>query len=199
MTQQRSDHVGQAIRWSALSLGWALLVGATSLAAGVAAGSVALVGFGADSIVDGSVSAMLVWRFRVERSGARDTELVERRATRIVGAILVLIGLYLIASAVTELASHSVPDRSTIGIFLSAASALVLPVLATAKLRLAGPLDSSALRADGILSLAGAALASATLASLLLDASLGWWWSDAVAALAIAATLLREGVRAARA
>jgi divalent metal cation (Fe/Co/Zn/Cd) transporter len=76
---------------------------------------------------------------------------------------------------------------------------LVLPVLARAKLRLAGPLQSSALRGDGILSLAGAALASATLASLLLDASLGWWWSDAVAALVIAATLLGEGLRTARA
>jgi putative Mn2+ efflux pump MntP len=71
---------------------------------------------------------------------------------------------------------------------------LVLPVLARAKLRLAGPLQSSALRGDGILSLAGAALASATLASLLLDASLGWWWSDAVAALVIAATLLGEAL-----
>jgi divalent metal cation (Fe/Co/Zn/Cd) transporter len=78
---------------------------------------------------------------------------------------------------------------------LTAASVVVLPVLAQAKLRLAGALQSSALRGDGVLSLAGAALAGVTLASLALNSGLGWWWSDAVAGLLIAAFLLREGWR----
>ena len=195
MTPHRPHYVSEAIRWCALSVGWATVAGGTSLAAGAAAGSVALVGFGADSIVDGSASAVLVWRFGRERSGATGTEVIERRANRIVGAILILIGLYLTASAIAELANHSAPDRSTLGLVLTAASVLVLPVLARAKLNLARPLESSALREDGVLSLAGAALAAATLLSLLLNASFGWWWSDAVAALMISATLIREGLR----
>jgi divalent metal cation (Fe/Co/Zn/Cd) transporter len=86
-----------------------------------------------------------------------------------VGAILIIIGAYLIVSAITELANHSAPDRSTVGVVLTTASVLVLPVLGTAKLRLARTLQSSALRGDGVLSVAGAALAGTTLTGMLLD------------------------------
>jgi divalent metal cation (Fe/Co/Zn/Cd) transporter len=191
----RDRHLSEAIRWCALSVAWAMIVGVAALVAGFAAGVIALVGFGADSIVDGSASAVLVWRFRHERSTRRASDLVERRAARVVGAVLVVIGLYVSVSAVTALAGHSEPERSTAGVVLSAASILVLSVLARAKLRLAGLLSSPALRGDGVLSLAGAALATVTLASLVLTAAFGWWWSDAVAALAIALVLLREGGR----
>jgi divalent metal cation (Fe/Co/Zn/Cd) transporter len=157
------------------------------------AGSVALVGFGADSIVDGSASAVLVWRFSVERSGASNADVVERRAARLVGAIIVLIGFYLAPAAVGGLANHSHPESTAVGAALTAASVFVLPVLARAKLGLATQLSSSALHGDGVLSLAGAFLAAATLISLLVDSSFGWWWADAAAALLIAGTLLREG------
>jgi divalent metal cation (Fe/Co/Zn/Cd) transporter len=169
------------------------MAGATALIAGLVAGSVALIGFGADSIVDGSASAVLVWRFSAERSGAGHAHVVERRAARLVGAILVVIGLYLTVAAVVALASHSHPQSTVVGAALTAASVLVLPVLARAKLRLAKQLGSSALRGDGVLSFAGAVLAAATLLSLLADSAFGWWWADAVAALLIAGTLLREG------
>lgn len=119
--------------------------------------------------------------------------MIERRAARVVGGILVLIGLYLAVAAVVALTNHSHPQRTVVGIALTAASLLVLPVLARAKLRLAGQLGSSALRGDGVLSLAGAALAGATLAGLLAESAFGWWWADALAALVIAGTLLREG------
>ena len=191
----RDRHLSQAVRWCALSVAWATVVGVTALVAGFAAGAIALVGFGADSITDGSASAVLVWRFRHERSVSRDLDLVERRAARAVGAVLVVIGVYVSVSAVAALAGHSVPLRSTVGVVLTAASILVLPVLARAKLRLARLLGSSALRGDGVLSLAGAALAAVAFASLALNAAFGWWWSDAAAALAIAAVLLREGGR----
>jgi divalent metal cation (Fe/Co/Zn/Cd) transporter len=176
-----------------LSVGWAAVAGAAALTAGVVAGSIALIGFGADSIVDGSASAVLVWRFSAEKSAASKAEAVERRAARLVGAILVLIGLYLIVAAAFALANHSVPETTGVGIALTAASVLVLPILARAKLQLAKPLASSALHGDGVLSLAGAALAAATLVSLLVNSAFGWWWADAVAALVIAGTLLREG------
>ncbi|HET7048209.1 MAG TPA: cation transporter [Solirubrobacteraceae bacterium] len=180
--------------WCALSVAWAGVVGATALIAGLVVGSFALVGFGADSIVDGSASAVLVWRFSAERTGAGSADIVERRAARVVGGILVVIGVYLAVAAVVALASHSHPEHTAVGVALTGASVLVLPVLARAKLRLAQQLRSSALRGDGVLSLAGAALAAATLVSLVVESALGWWWADAVAALLIAGTLLREGL-----
>lgn len=190
---QRDQHVLEAVRWCAVSVGWAAVVGVVAVVAGFAAGSIALVGFGADSITDGSASAVLVWRFRHERSRPSRVEPVERRAAQAVGVILIVIGVYVSVSAIAALAGHSAPGRSTAGLALTAASVLVLPVLARAKLRLAALLQSLALRGDGILSLAGAALAAVTLASLAFDAGLGWWWSDGVAALTIAAVLVREG------
>ena len=193
------EFVSEAIRWCALSVAWAAVAGASAVVVGLEAGSVALVGFGADSITDGLASGVLVWRFRRERSGERDVHLVEHRAAQAVGAILILIALYVSASAVAALAEHSAPDRSTAGLVLTAASILVLPVLARAKLRLSGSLHSRALRGDGVLSLAGAVLAGITLASLALNAALGWWWSDSIAALVIAALLLREGWRTTKA
>jgi divalent metal cation (Fe/Co/Zn/Cd) transporter len=187
-----------ATRWSVLSLLWASLVGATALVAGLAVSSVALVGFGANSILDGSASAVLVWRFRHERLSTAEVDAVERRAALVVGTAMSGVALYLIISAISALATHSVPDRSVVGIVLTAASVCVFPVLARAKLRLAAALQSRALRGDGVLSLAGAVLAAATLTSLVLDAAFDWWWADAVAALLISAMLLAEGMRTIR-
>ena len=184
-----------AIYWSAISLAWAGFVGVTSVIAGLAASSVALVGFGANSMLDGSASAVLVARFRHEHLGRGDADPVERRAGYAVGAAMIGVALYLTASAIAALASASKPETSTIGIVLTTASVVVFPVLARAKLRLAGPLASTALRGDGVLSLAGAILAAATLSSLALESAFGWWWADAVAGLLIAAILLVEGTR----
>lgn len=191
------EHVSQAIRWCGVSVAWAAIVGATAVIAGLGAGAIVLVGFGADSITDGLASAVLVWRFGHERAGHDNVELIEFRAARAIGAILIAIGGSLSISAIAALAAHSTPDRSPVGLALATASVLVLPVLAQAKLRLADALQSTALRGDGILSLAGAVLAAVTLASLVLDAALRWWWSDAVAALLIATFLVREGWRTA--
>jgi divalent metal cation (Fe/Co/Zn/Cd) transporter len=193
----RDRQLAEATRWCALSVAWAAVVGVSAVVAGLAAAAIALIGFGADSITDGLASAVLVWRFHYERSGKPGVHLVERRAARAVGVILIVIAVYVAASAIAALAGHAGPESSTLGIALTGASVLVLPVLGRAKLRLAHPLDSSGLRGDAILSLAGAALAGVTLASLAVDSALGWWWSDAVAALLIAGFMLREGWRTA--
>jgi divalent metal cation (Fe/Co/Zn/Cd) transporter len=195
---RRDPQLTEAIRWCGLSVGWAALAGISAVVAGFAAGSIALVAFGADSITDGSASAVLIWRFHRERVAAHELERIERRAAQAVGAILILVGIYAGTSAIVGMAEHARPGRSAVGLTLAAASVLALPVLARAKLRLAGSLESPALRGDGILSLAGAALAAVTLASLALNAALGWWWSDAVAALIIAGVLLREGWKTSR-
>jgi divalent metal cation (Fe/Co/Zn/Cd) transporter len=194
---QRDRQVSLAIRWCVASVVWSAIVGVVAVVAGFRASATALVGFGAASITDGLASAVLVWRFDTERAGRYDVERIEHRAARTVGAILIAIGLYVSLSAIAALARHPPPDHSRVGLALTAASVLVLPLLARAKLRLAAFLQSSALRADGLLSVAGAALASVTLASLALNSELGLWWSDAVAALLIAAFLLRAGWRTA--
>ena len=189
----RADNVTSAIRWSATAVAWSTVAGVVGLVAGLAAGAIALVGFGADSLVDGLASVVLLWSFGQERAGHPELHIVERRVTQVVGSILIVIGLYVGVSAIVDLAGQSKPSGTTAGVILTAVSIVVLPLLARAKLRLAAALDNPALRADGVLSLAGAALAAVTLIALGLDSAFGWWWSDAVAALAIAATLLREG------
>lgn len=113
-----------AIRWCAASVAWAATVGATAVLAGFAAGAIALVGFGADSITDGLASAVLVWRFGHEKAGQHSVERVGQRAARAVGAILIAIGLYVSATAIAALAGHSAPDQSTVGLALTAASVL---------------------------------------------------------------------------
>lgn len=189
----RHEKIVAAISWSALSVAWALLVAVMSLAAGFAANSTALVGFGLSSLVDGIASTILVRRFRHERLDLKPSDELERRAAQGIGVILLLIGVYLSIRAVMALADESRPDASSLGIVLTSASVIVLPVLAMAKLRLAGPLGSQALRADGVLSAAGALLAAATLCALALEVVLDLWWADSIAALLIAAILLREG------
>lgn len=149
---ERSSQVAQAVWWCGLSVAWAAVAGATSLIAGLVAGSLALVGFGADSLVDGSASAVLVWRFNAESSRADQAEKVERQATRAVGLILMLIAFYLTVAAILALANRSHPDTTLVGVVLSAASVLVLPILGAAKLRLARSLGSSALHGDSVLS-----------------------------------------------
>jgi divalent metal cation (Fe/Co/Zn/Cd) transporter len=182
------------VRWCTASVTWSSLVGVAALAAGFAAGSTALVGFGLDSLVDGGASVALIWRLRHELHGERTGEEVERRAARIVGALLGVIALYLIARAVVSLAEHSAPSSTTVGLVLTAASIVALPILGLNKLRLSRTLASQALRADGVLSVAGAALAGAALAGIELSTVLGVWWADSVAALLIALVLARESL-----
>jgi divalent metal cation (Fe/Co/Zn/Cd) transporter len=191
-TPARHDYVVAAIRWCALSVGWALLVGVTSVVAGLAINSTALSGFGLNALVDGTASSILVWRFRHERLGLGPSTELERRAGQAIGVILLLIALALGVRASIALAERSGPAPSVFGALLTGASMLVLPFLARAKLRLGRHLQSQALRADGVLSAAGAVLATATVIGLVLNTTLDWWWADSVAALLIAAALLRE-------
>jgi divalent metal cation (Fe/Co/Zn/Cd) transporter len=108
---------------------------------------------------------------------------------------MIAVAFYVAARAAGALVDHSESSTPSVGIVLTAASVLVLPVLARVKLRLAAGLRSPGLRGDGVLSLAGGILAAATVLSLVLDTALDWWWADAVAALLISAMLLLEGTR----
>ena len=192
--RSRASLVRLAIMVCSLSVVWAVLAGVAAGAVGVAVGSLALVGFGLDSVIDGTASAVLVWRFRQEGLDPARVVRVERRAARLVGLALLLAAAYVTAAAISSLIAGSGPDPTTAGTVLAGASLIVLPFLAFGKIRLAQPLQSPALHGDGVLSAAGALLAAATLAGLVLNAALRWWWADAAAALVIAAVLLREGL-----
>ncbi len=181
----------------ALTVVWNTIVGGSAVATAVATGSLVLIGFGLNAVVDSSASAILVWRFRAERSrhfGRADR--AERLALRIAGVAFLVIALCLAVQATGALRSGSHPGATVFGIAEAAASVVLLPFLARGKYTLARRLDSRALRADSLLTWSGTALSAAALVALLLRRSLGWWWADPAAALAIAAVLVQQGRRA---
>jgi divalent metal cation (Fe/Co/Zn/Cd) transporter len=188
----RRSLVTAAIRVSSVSVVWSLLVGTLAVIAGVSAHALALVALGLESIVDGSASVVLVWRFEVERRDPDRARRVERVAHWFNAVTLLVVAVYVAAQAIRALATGAEPDGVTAGIVIAVASMVVLPFLAVAKLRLARRLQSAALRGDGILTATGAVLASAVLLGLVVNETFGWWWSDAGAAVLIAAFLGRE-------
>jgi divalent metal cation (Fe/Co/Zn/Cd) transporter len=200
-TADDDDRVGlvrSAVRISWFSVVWSIMVGAAALVSGFAAGSLALVGFGLDSVIDSSASVVLVWRFRVEGLRPHHADRVERIATRAVGITLVVIALYIVGGSVHALSEGSGPESSPLGVALALTSVFVLPAVAVWKVRLAARLNSGALRGDGMLTGAGALLALVTLLAIVVDNAFGWWWSDSVAAVLIATFLGSEGLRALR-
>jgi divalent metal cation (Fe/Co/Zn/Cd) transporter len=181
-----------------ITVGYDTLEGLVGVAAGVAAGSVALTGFGVDSLIEVTSGAILWWRLRAELGSPPLRAVVERRAARFAGALLLLLGVYLLVESGRRLARGAHPHQSLLGIALTALALIVMPLLAYAKLRTAEALDSRALRADAHEAIVCAWLAFATLLGLLLNAMLGWWWADPAAALAMLPLVLREGLEALR-
>jgi divalent metal cation (Fe/Co/Zn/Cd) transporter len=182
-----------AVRLSYATVGWNAVVGGAAVATALVTGSLSLIGFGGNAIVDSAVSVLLVWRFRTPHD-ARATQ-IERVALHVAGIAFLLVAMYLVVRGSLTLADSRHASFSIFGVVEAAASMLVLPYLAVAKYRVAARLGSRALRADSLLTTAGVALASVTLGGLLLQHALGWWWADPAAALVIAAFLAGEGRR----
>lgn len=207
---ERDAEMGRALAACAFSVAWAALAGSVSVVAGLAGGALALVAFGLDSVIDGSASAVLVWRLRTELRGSAGgadggddgngaaADGAERLATRAVGAAMLAAAGYVLVQAIRTLASGTAARTEPVALVLLAASVLVLPGLGVLKLRLARVLGSTALRGDGVLSAAGAALALVALVGAGAQSWWGWWWSDPVAALLIAVFIVREGIRTLR-
>lgn len=193
----RSALVASALRLSYFTIVWNGVVGATALVIGLTTGSLALAGFALNALLDSSASIVLVWRFRKERSDPVAAEHLERRAQTWVIVAMVIVALYVGIEAIRALVNSSHPESSAFGFGIASISLLVLPVLGVMKLRLAGRLASPALRGDAILTLAAAALAAITLAALLANSLLDWWWADPTAALLIAIALATEATRVA--
>jgi divalent metal cation (Fe/Co/Zn/Cd) transporter len=179
-----------------VTVGWNVVEGVIAVAAGVLAGSPALIGFGADSFVETISGGVLIWRLSGERSGRHDEEAVERierRAERLVGASFLVLAAYVAFDAIRALTTAEAPDASPIGIGLTAVSIVVMLWLGRAKRRTGEALGSRALLADAQQTYACWYLSITALAGLVLNALLGWWWADPVAALGIVVFLVREG------
>jgi divalent metal cation (Fe/Co/Zn/Cd) transporter len=178
-----------------LTIAWNVIEAAVAIAAGIAAGSIALVGFGFDSTVEVMSSVVVGWQFLGEARSGYDEER-ERLALRLIAVSFFVLAAYVIFESSRALFTDADADQSTVGIALAAVSLLVMPALAVAKRRTADALGSPTLRADSQETLLCAWLSAALLGGLVLNAVLGWSWADPVAALAIAAFAVSEGVEA---
>src|SRR5437660_2658845 len=170
--------------------------GGVAVVAGLAAGSVALTGFGIDSVIEVASGVVLWWRLRAELGAARVGPAVEARAARWAGVLLLALAVYIVAESGRRLLTGDRAGESVVGIVLTALSLIVMPLLARAKLRVAASLESRALRADAHETIVCAWLSATTLLGLGLNAMLGWWWADPVAALAMLPLIVREGIEA---
>jgi divalent metal cation (Fe/Co/Zn/Cd) transporter len=185
----RSRLVRRARLFSLLSIGWMTVEAGVAIAAALAAGSVALLGFGLDSLVELASASTILWLYTGSRDGSVTAE---RRAQQVVAVLFVALALYLAFDAITTLAGGTHPGMSWAGVAVSVGAIVVMPMLARAKGRVATQLGSRATAADGAQSWLCAIIAAAALISLLANAALGWWWLDPIAGLGIAALAVRE-------
>ena len=185
----------RAIRLEYFTIGWNSLEAVVAITAGWLAGSIALVGFGLDSIIETASGAALLWRLR--QRGDFEAA-AESRALRFVGLTFFALAAYVTYESVRDLRGAQRPEQSLLGIALAAVSLVVMPLLGRAKRRLARQLNSRALAADGMETYLCSYLSFALLFGLGLNAWLSWWWADPVAALLMVAFMVREGVEAFR-
>ena len=180
-------------RWlEYFTLSWNLAEASVAVGAGLFAGSVALIGFGFDSLIESLSGTILLWRLQAIEGGEKR----ERLAQRMVGVSFFLLALYVAFEAGKSLLHRDEPEASIVGIVLSVGSLIVMPLLARAKRRVAASLNSDALAADSRQTDICAYLSAILLGGLLLNALFGWWWADPVAALCMLPMIIREGIEA---
>ncbi len=180
----------RAVRLAWATIAWNLVEAVVAIAAGTAAGSIALVGFGLDSTVEVMSAVVIVWQFR----GLSEDR--EQRALKLIAVSFFVLGAYVSVQAIIDLAGESEPSGSAVGIGLAVASLVVMPVLALAKRRNGMLLGSAAVVADSNQTKLCAYLSAILLAGLVLNTTVGWWWADPIAALGIAALAVNEGRQA---
>jgi divalent metal cation (Fe/Co/Zn/Cd) transporter len=174
-----------------VSLVWMSLEGGIAITAGILAGSIALIGFGIDSAIEGVASVVIIWRFTGARMLSRAAE---ERAQKLVAIQFFLLAPYVAFEAAQHLASAERPEVSVLGMVLTATSLVGMPLLGSAKQRVALQLGSQATHGEGTQNLLCAYLAGAVFLGLAGNALFGWWWLDPIAALVIAAVATKEGL-----
>jgi divalent metal cation (Fe/Co/Zn/Cd) transporter len=188
LERARLEHRARLLAWG--GIGWHFVEFAIALAAGVAAGSIALIGFGADSLIETLAGFVVLWLFTGARRGSAAAE---RRAQQLIAASFFVLAVYVTAESIRMLVDGRHPQTSWVGVALAAFTAVTMPVLASAKRRVGKRLQSSAAVKEASQTQLCAYLSVALLAGLLLNALAGWWWADPLAALVIAAIAVQEG------
>lgn len=183
-----------AVTLELLTITWTTIEAGVAVIAGISAGSLALTGFGFDSLIELFSAGLVLRRLRVQLAGgAEDDEARERRALRMIAVSFWVLAAYLVIDGILSLVSGSGPEHSPVGIALSATALVVMPTLAWRKRRLGHQLDSRLLIADAAETGFCAWLALSALAGLVLSGTVGWSWADPVAGLVIAVFAIYEG------
>lgn len=197
-TDRRRALVRRGILLSYATITYNSLEAIVALIAGILAGSVALVGFGFDSVIEVTASLAAQWRLRADLDAHR-REHAELLTMRIVGACFIGLAVYILYDAGTTLWERRAPERSVLGIVMLALSMVVMPLLARSKKSVARALASGALEAEARQTSLCAYLSVIGLAGVALNAAVGWWWADPVAALIMVPIIAQEGVDGLRA
>jgi divalent metal cation (Fe/Co/Zn/Cd) transporter len=184
-------------RLNYVTLGYNSLEGIFSIGAGLLAGSIVLVGFGTDSLIELTAGIAALWRLQADPNPVR-RERAERRVLRVIGFCFLALAAYVSFEAIGALTRRSAPDQSYLGIGIAAASLIVMPFLARAKRAVAFQLHSGALAAEAKQTLICTYLSAILLLGLGLNAAWGWWWADPLAGLAMVPLITREGIEGIR-
>jgi cation diffusion facilitator family transporter len=196
-TEKREAAVKRGRYLEYFTIAYNSLEGLIAVTAGLVAGSIALVGFGFDSLIEVTSGVVLLWRLYADVDEAR-RERIEALSLRIVGACFVVLAIYVSYDSIKSLIRREAPEESLIGIVLAAVSLVVMPFLVRAKRRVARAMNSGALMADSKQTELCTYLSAILLGGLLLNALFGWWWADPVAALVMVPIIVREGIEALR-
>ena len=196
--ESREGAIRKARTFNRFTIGWNVAEAVVALAAGVAAGSVSLIGFGLDSCIEVSASVILAWRLHQETRGGCMAD-NDKRAQRAIAVSFGVLAAYVVVTAGRDLVGGARPESSPVGIAVAALSLLLMPVLARAKRRLAPALGSRAVESEADQTSLCAMLSGVLLVGLGLNALFGWWWADPVAGLVIGGLAAAAAVRAWRA
>lgn len=187
---ERAELVRRARMLAWLGVGWHGIEAAIAVGAGLAASSIALLGFGADSLIESVAGIVLLWRFAASRASSEEAE---RRAQKLIALSFYAIAVYVGFEALRTLVAAEQPEASWVGIGLAAFTLVTMPPLAIAKGRIGEKLDSSATKSEGQQNMLCAYLSAALLVGLGANALFGLWWADPVTALLIASVAVKEG------
>ncbi len=197
LATSRPALVRRGLALNYLTIGYNVVEAVVALGAGIVSGSVALLGFGLDSVIEVTASGAAQWRLRADLDPVRRAR-AERTTLRIIGWSFLALAAYVVIDSALTLLRHEPPERSVVGLVLLALSAVVMPLLARAKRRVAREMSSRALDAEATQTSLCAYLSVIALAGVAFNAWFGWWWADPVAALAMVPIIAKEGIEGAR-
>ena len=189
-TSERARWVGYARSLAWLGVGWHAFEAAIAVLAGLAAGSIALVGFGADSVIEALAGFIVIWRFTGARSLSEEAEV---RAQKLIALSFFVLAAYVAVESVRSLIGQEIPSTSWVGLALALVTTVTMPLLAWAKGRVGERLGSTATKSEGRQNMLCAYLSIALLFGLSANTFLGWWWADPLTALLIAVVAVKEG------